>query len=198
MKTIGVLLLLFLPFVAFADEGYVHGENHCYYFNSPKGWVLDNVSGKNQGMPMVSYPKSSSWAKAITVIYSHNADFVPGAKTPQEKIKGQIDRVLEDFRTSGAGPDLQARFVRTVKSMSGAKGEIWKFSGDKWGNLELVAYFAGPHTVNFFVMSSRDPKDFERSAPALLEFASSYREANDCVPCENTTTSCGGQSEARR
>jgi hypothetical protein len=89
MKTIGVLLLLFLPLVALADEGYVHGENHCYYFNSPKGWVLDNVSGKNQGMPMVSYPKSSSWAKAITVVYSHNADFVPGAKTPQEKIKGQ-------------------------------------------------------------------------------------------------------------
>lgn len=200
MKAIGALLLSFMPFLALAEEGYIHGENHCYYFNAPSGWVLDNVSGKDQGVPMVFYPKSSSWAQAVTVIYSRNADFVPGAKTPQEKIRGQVNKVLEEFRASGAGPALQASMVKSIKSKSGSNGEVWKFSGDKWGNSELVAYFVGPHTVNYFVMSSRDPKDFERSTSALVELASSYREANDCIPCEdkNITMSCSGRAEAPR
>jgi hypothetical protein len=64
----------------------------------------------------------------------------------------------------------------------------------------VVVYFVRPNTVNFFVMSSRDPNDIERSTPALLELASSYREGNDCVPCEteNLTLSCSGRAEARR
>ena len=200
MKTIGVALLLFMSCAVLAEEGYVHGQNHCYYFNAPSGWLLDNVSGKNQGVPMVFYPMNSSWASATTVIYSRTADFVQGTKTSQEKIKGQVNRVLEEFQKTGDGPALKATLVNSVKSRSGANGEIWKFSGDKWGNLELVAYFVGPNTVNFFVMSSRDPKDFERSSPALLELASTYREGNDCVPCEqkNITMSCSGRAEARR
>jgi hypothetical protein len=200
IKIIGAILLLFIPFMVLAEEGYVHGENHCYYFNSPGDWVLDNVSGKNQGVPMVFFPKSSSWEKAVTVIYTRIANFAPGTKTPQEKIKGQVNRVLEEFRISGAGPELQATLVKTIKSKSGANGELWKYSGDKWGNTEMIAYFVGSHTVNFFVMSSRDPYNFEISTPSLLELAASYREANDCVPCEkkNIMMSCSGRTEARR
>ena len=195
MRTIGAAFLLLMPFAVLAEEGYVHGNNHCYYFSAPSGWVLDNVSGKNQGVPMVFYPKGSSWANATTVIYSRNANFAPGTKTPQEQIKGQVNQVLEQFRASGDGPALHVSLVNRITSKSGANGELWKFSGDKWGNLELVAYFVGHNTVNFFVMTSRDPKDFERSKPALLELAYSYREGSDCVPCgkKNITMSCSGR-----
>jgi hypothetical protein len=200
MKPMVTILALLLPFACLAEDGYVHGVNHCYYLNEPTGWVLDTESGRRQGLPMVFYPKGSSWAKATTVIYTRNDLFVPNAKTPEEKIKGKVNAVLEEFRTSGDGPNLQASLVQKVKSRSGANGELWKYTGDKWGNLELVAYFVGPNTVNFFVMTSRDSKDFERSTPALLELASSYREGNDCVPCEkeNITKSCSGRAEARR
>ena len=197
MKTIGAILLLFIPFIALAEDGYVHGDNHCYYFNSPSGWALDNVSGKNQGMPMVFYPKSSSWAQAVTVIYTNNADFRPGTNTPQEKIKGQVNRVLEDFRTSGDSPGTQASFVKTIKNKNGAEGELWKYSGDKWGNTELVVYFIGKNTINFFVMTSRDAKDLERNRKALEELAQSYREASDCKPCDepSNSNSCTNDAE---
>lgn len=200
MKVTIAIALSLLSAVAFAEDGYVHGENHCYYFNTPSGWVLDNVSGKNQGVPMVFYPNSSSWADATTVIYTRNAGFAPGTKTAREKIKGQVDRVLEEFRNNGDGPNIKASLVQTIRTKTGFNGEVWKFTGDRWGNTELVAYFAAKETVNFFVMTSRDPKDFEKSTPALLELASSYREANDCVPCEkkNITLSCSGRAEARR
>jgi hypothetical protein len=197
MKTIGAILLLFIPFIALAEDGYVHGDNHCYYFNSPSGWVLDNVSGKSQGMPMVFYPENSSWAQAVTVIYTNNADFTSDSKTPHEKIKGQVNRVLEDFRTSGDSPGVQARLVKKIKSKNGAEGELWKYYGDKWGNTELVAYFIGRNTVNFFVMTSRDSKDMENNRKALEELALSYREANDCKPCDEpgNTSSCRGDTE---
>jgi len=196
MKMIGAILLLFIPFLAYAEDGYVHGDNHCYYFNSPSGWTLDNKSGKNQGMPMVFYPKNSTWAQATTVIYTNNVDFKSGTKTPQEKIKGQVSRVLEDFRTSGS-PGIKASFVKAIKSKNGAEGELWKFSGDKWGNTELVAYFIGRNTVNFFVMTSRDKKDLENTEKALDELAQSYREANDCKPCDEpgNTFSCRDDAE---
>jgi hypothetical protein len=195
-----MILAILLPFSCLAEDGYVHGVNHCYYLNAPTGWVLDTESGKSQGVPMVFYPKGRSWANATTVIYTRNDLFSPGAKTPDERIKGKVNAVLQEFRTSGNGPDLQARLVKKIKARSGASGEIWKYTGDKWGNLELVAYFVGPNTVNFFVMSSRDSKDFERSTPALIELASSYREANDCVPCDkmNITTSCSGRAKTHR
>lgn len=197
MKTLLATLLLVLSYTCLAEDGYVHGDNHCYYFNTPSGWVLDNASGKKQGIPMVFYPKNSSWANATTIIYTRNADFAAGARTPQEKIKGQVSRVLEEFRASGDGPALKASMVKTMKTKNGANGELWKFSGDRWGNSELVAYFIGSQTVNFFVMSSRDTKDFERSTPALLEIASSYREGNDCVPCETKNIMpCSGHTEA--
>jgi hypothetical protein len=67
----------FFLFACLAEDGYVHGVNHCYYLNEPTGWVLDTESGKRQGLPMVFYPKGSSWAKATTVIYTRNDLFVP-------------------------------------------------------------------------------------------------------------------------
>lgn len=187
MKILLGILVLFYAVNVIADDGYVHGKDHCYYLSAPKGWVLDTISAKRQGLPMVFYPKNSSWSKATTVIYTRNDGFARGAKSDAQKIKSKVNSVLEEYRNSGDGPNIKARKVKNIKSKSGANGEVWKFTGDKWGNTEMVSYFVGASTVNFFVMTSRDQKDFERSLPAFFELSSSYREANDCVPCETKT-----------
>lgn len=180
-----VLILLLtvagVPKSASAEEGYVHGKDHCYYFRAPSGWKMDNTSAKSSGVPMVFYPDGSSWEKSDTVMYTRSAAPVEGASTSAEKIQGQVNAVLEEFREKS--PNIKSEKINDLRARSGAKGELWSFSGDTWGNRELVAYFNGPKTVNFFVLSSRNTRDYEKSSDALIELASSYREGNDCVPC---------------
>jgi len=180
-----------LPLSSRAGEGYAYGKNHCYHFSAPPGWAMDNAAGKEQGIPVVFYPQDSSWADAPTAIYTRQAEFVAGAVDEKQKIQGQVERALTKLRSANDSPDSKATFVRAIDAQGGAHGELWKFTGDKYGNNELVAYFVGRATLNYFVMSSRDPGDFERSIPSLLSLAESYREDEDCKPCAAKQASGG-------
>jgi hypothetical protein len=177
-------ILLASPYAWASEDGYVHGDNHCFYFGTPAGWVADHLSGRNQGLAFVFYPKGNSWADATTVIYAKVADKSEGVKAP----KDQVARTLEQFRSQYESPNISAQHIGTVRATSGAVGQLYTFTGDKWGNTEFVAYFDGPKTINFFVMSSRDVSDLEKKRGALEELARSYREAQDCKPCTEART----------
>ena len=189
---LSILLATIIPVSALAEDGYVHGDNHCFYFSAPSGWVADHISGRNQDLPFVFYPAQSSWADSTSVIYARVEDRSNNLQTPQDKVA----KTLREFQESGS-PDSRAEKVAAIKSHSGSNGEIYKYTGDRFGNTELVAYFIGKDTINFFVMTSRDEKDLESSRVALEEIAKSYREANDCISCEDQyqTKACGGKLE---
>jgi hypothetical protein len=50
--------------------GVVHGPKAAFKINAPKGWVVDNESGVQQGLPCVLYPTNSTWADADAVMYA--------------------------------------------------------------------------------------------------------------------------------
>ncbi len=195
LLTICAILLAGLPSWA-AEDGYVYGDNHCFYFSAPSGWVADHISGRSQGLAFVFYPKGSSWADATIVIYARVADKTKSLKEPID----QVTRTLQQFRTEYHSPDIKAQKVGTVRAATGPVAEIYRFTGDRWGNTELAAYFNGIKTINFFVMSSRDPKDLDKNRKALEELARSYREGDDCKPCPEVslTSPCGGYAETIR
>ncbi len=178
------MLIISTPLQVAAEDGYVYGDNHCFYFSAPAGWIADHLSGKSQGLAFVFYPANSSWSEATTVIYARVADKSKDLQEP----KDQVARTLQQFHTEYESPNSKAQKVSVIKSRSGAVGEIYKFTGDKWGNTELVVYFTGKNTINFFVMTSRDAKDLENNRKALEELARSYREATDCKPCDEPST----------
>ena len=196
MRLLAICAILLASLPVRAEDGYVYGDNHCFYFSAPTGWVADHISGRNQGLAFVFYPKGSSWADATTTIYARVADKTAGLKDP----KDQVARTLQQFRTEYQSPDIKAQRVGTAKAATGAVAEIYRFTGDKLGNSELVAYFNEKRTINFFVMSSRDAKDLDRSRKALEELARSYREGEDCKPCPEAglTWPCGGDAEGIR
>jgi hypothetical protein len=53
--------------------GIVYGPRAAFNISAPEGWVLDNESGKEQGLPCVLYPKGESWVDAKTVMYAQIA-----------------------------------------------------------------------------------------------------------------------------
>jgi hypothetical protein len=189
MRGIIFLLLLFSAHPALASEdGYVHGKDHCFYFGAPKGWTADHISGRRQGLAFVFYPENSTWAKAKIVAYVRVASKTTGLYSP----KDQVERTLKQFRTEYGSPNIRAKKIGIVKTNSGATGEIYRFEGDKRGNTELVVYFNGMKTINFFVMSSRDAKVLGKSLKVLKQLAQTYREANNCKPCsQRVTAPCG-------
>src|SRR5437588_11838875 len=50
--------------------GIVYGPNAAFNIAAPEGWVLDNESGAQQGLPCVLYPKGQPWADAKTIMYA--------------------------------------------------------------------------------------------------------------------------------
>src|SRR5215212_8811361 len=66
--------LLFVRAEISAQEKYrggiVYGPKGAFTISAPEGWVLDNESGVQQGLPCVLYPKGESWAEARTVMYA--------------------------------------------------------------------------------------------------------------------------------
>src|SRR5205809_1871559 len=94
MKSAGVLcsMVVLAATVAAQNQyagGIVYGPKAAFNIAAPEGWVLDNESGVEQGLPCVLYPKGESWADARTVIYAKIAgtDYKDAEKFVQVAIK---------------------------------------------------------------------------------------------------------------
>lgn len=163
-------LLIHITSAAIVEEGVgiVYGSNHAFSFKAPKGWVLDNESGVSQGIHAVFYEKGGSWQKSKVVAYARAAD-----RGTVKTAGDQVAKTIADFRKNG-NDKYDGKKVKTVKTESGKEGEIYHFSGDKWGNFEAVAYFVEDKTINFVVFNSRDEKLFNDALPAFEELAKSY------------------------
>ncbi len=172
MKIIAFILalLIHITSAAIVEEGVgiVYGSNHAFSFKAPKGWVLDNESGVSQGIHAVFYEKGGSWQKSKVVAYARAAD-----RGTVKTAADQVAKTIADFRKNG-NDKYDGKKVKTVKTESGKEGEIYHFSGDKWGNFEAVAYFVEEKTINFVVFNSRDEKLFNDALPAFEELAKSY------------------------
>lgn len=170
--------LLATSFTALAQTGYVHGSDHCYYFQAPQGWIMDNWTLASQGVPMVFYPADSTWTSADIAMYTRPASQMAGAVDP---IRAQVDGVVSMYRS--ASQRIEAKKAGAVATKTGANGELWTFKGYRDGGTELVVYFLGRQTVNYFVVQIHKDADVSEGRRVLSELASSYKESTDCAPC---------------
>lgn len=174
----GAMLLMHFG-LAKAQSGYVYGPDHCYHFSAPSGWQLDNQAAAVDGVPMVLYPTGSSWQSAPVVMYTQ-----PTRRTGDDSasVQAQVNDVLDMYKKSGQA--VKAGRIGTVRAKTGTTGELWSFSGYQNGGTELVVYFPGRETVNYFVAQISRTASLKDSRNALEKLATTYRESKDCQPCE--------------
>lgn len=151
------------------DCGMICGDYHSFFVCAPKGWVLDDRSGVSQGLHAVFYPSGMTWQNSPAVMYVNWAAKDKVIKDIKSLVQFNIDR----FKANGS-LNIKAEFQKKIKSEKEKECHIWKYSGDKWANHELVGYFEEDKGIVMVVMTSRNKSDFENAQQAFLELTKSY------------------------
>jgi tetratricopeptide (TPR) repeat protein len=169
-SSIVCVLLLFICIGSFGQENYragiVYGPKAAFDI-AADGWVLDNESGKKQGMPCVLYPKGSSWSDAKTVMYAKIAS------TEFEDVNEFVAWAIKGMKAKRGTPKEK---IASGKTKDGRDYFINEYPATKtYSQWERVGYVQLPHAVAYIVLSSRDKVSYSKDAPALQEVLKSLR-----------------------
>ena len=139
--------------------GIVYGPKAAFNISAPEGWVLDNESGKDQGMPCVLYAKGSSWSNAKTVIYAKIAS------TQFEDVNAFVAMAIKDMEKTRGKPKEK---IASGKTKDGHDYFINEYPATKtYSQWERVGYVQLPHAVAYIVLSSRDHASYKKDSGAL-------------------------------
>jgi hypothetical protein len=165
MKSLMVvcLALLFLCAGVPAQEKYkggiVYGPKAAFNISAPDGWVLDNESGVEQGLPCVLYPKGESWADARTVIYAKIAS------TQYEDAEKFVVVAIKEMEKTHGKPKEK---IGSGKTKDGHEYFINEYPATKtYSQWERVGYVQLPHAVAYIVLSSQDQASYREDSGAL-------------------------------
>lgn len=171
MKTASVSCLVVLIATSVSVQqkcagGIVYGPKASFNISAPEGWVLDNESGVEQGLPCVLYPKGESWADARTVMYAkiasteyEDADKFAAVAIKQMESKHGKPKEKIDKGKTGNGQSFFINEYPATKTYS------------QW---ERVAYVQMPKAVAYIVLSSRDEASYRKDASALAEVLKTF------------------------
>src|SRR6266545_3687688 len=141
--------------------GIVYGPKAAFKIDAPDGWVLDNESGKNQGLPCVLYPKGSSWADAKTIIYAKIAS------TEFEDVNEFVAWAIKGMKAKRGTPKQK---IASGKTEDGRDYFINEYPATKtYSQWERVGYVQLPHAVAYIVLSSRDHVSYQKDSGALQQ-----------------------------
>ena len=141
--------------------GIVYGPKAAFNISAPEGWVLDNESGADQGMPCVLYRKGSSWSNAKTVMYAKIAS------TQFEDVNVFVAMAIKEMKKTHGAPKEK---IASGKTRDGHDYFINEYPATKsYSQWERVAYVQLPRAVAYIVLSSRDEASYRKDSGALQE-----------------------------
>ena len=97
----------------------------------------------------------------------------------------QVANTITAFKRDS--PGIKAEFIEEMTNTKGKKCIIYKYSGDRWGNRELVGYYNEDKTINFFVMTARTESAFNEAREAFNSLLRSYLFITNEVTIENNS-----------
>jgi hypothetical protein len=162
-------LLLFWSPISAQDTypgGIVYGPKAAFNIAAPEGWVLDNTSGAEQGLPCVLYPKGSSWADAKTIMYAK----IAGAQF--EDVNAFVAMAIKEMQKTHGKPKEK---IASGKTRDGHDYFINEYQATKsYSQWERVAYVQLPRAVAYIVLSSRDDSSYRKDSGVLQEVLKTF------------------------
>jgi len=148
------------------NAGILSGPGYAFILVAPHGWVLDDVSGKKEGLPAVSYRRGDSWSRAKVVMYAN-----PVHKSKSETASSVIAADVRRFREQNPGIGVEDGSPGVVAS--GRKIPTKIFRGTKAGETEVVAYADESDCVVMIVLSGT-PDDVNAAQASFAELVRTY------------------------
>lgn len=183
---LALLLALLLPATGLASRepggsGVLYGPGHVYYLAASAGWVFDNESGVGQGLHAVQYPVGSTWADSRVVIYTGVSH-------------GRLAEVMADdlARFRKDHPDVQVRDLEPLTTGDGRVACVREFRGDRFGNVERLAYIETPEVVCEIVLTGRDEAATQSGLEAFRFAVGSFRFLTADVEAWKSHVEAGG------
>src|SRR5438445_8327009 len=171
MKSAVVLCLVVVLAAAVAAQkkypgGIAYGPKAAFNISAPEGWVLDNESGVEQGLPCVLYPNGESWADARTVMYAKIAS------TQYEDAEKFAAVAIKQMESKHGKPKEK---IGSGKTHDGHDYFINEYPAtENYSQWERVAYVQLPRAVAYIVLSSRDHASYQKDSGALQEVLKTF------------------------
>ena len=162
------LLLVFVCLAAAEQEtGVFYLKDTAISLTAPKGWVLDEEAGRPR-FQGVFYPVGSTWATSETVMYVNTL-----ARSIEPNLEAFIAEDVAQERAES--PSLQVRAGEPIRLSDGKSARVNLLTGDKWGNIESVAYIDTPSDYVAIVLTSKTEAAYKSAQAAFIELVKSYR-----------------------
>lgn len=172
MLIVAVALLALAPSRVSLQEpeaGIVYYGNTSFSIVAPKDWVLDSATGQQLNLPVVLYPKNSSWVKAETAMYANVATKSKIQKDMAAVIQFDVTR----GKLHGAKPILEKQNIKTKDNRPAV---IYRFDKATFTHkgVERVAYIDLPNSVAMLVMTSKSRAGSDKSSSAFESLIHSF------------------------
>jgi hypothetical protein len=128
------------------NAGILSGPGYAFILAAPEGWLLDDVSGRKEGLPAVFYKRGDSWSRAKVVMYAN-----PVRKSSGETASSIIAADVRRFHARNPGISVEDGAPVTVAG--NRKLPVKVFRGTKAGDTEVVAYADESSCVVMIVLS---------------------------------------------
>jgi hypothetical protein len=157
-----------IGFAELSRFGIVYGPKGAFSIEAPKGWVIDNSSGAEQGLPCVLFRKGETWQTAEPLMYAKIAG------TDATDYEAFAKRAIEEM-TKQRG-DASPKRIATGKTAGGQSYFVNDYSPtEKYERCERVAYIQMPNAVAYVVFSAENSAGLRKHAGALTELIESFR-----------------------
>jgi len=147
-------------------SGIIYGKKGAYKIDAPKGWILDNKSGKEMELPCVLYLNGYNWQNSPVIMYSKMAS------PNYEKIELFIDFAIKEFQKEDS--KFEYKELKNGQ-VADKKYIIMDYQGGTYNSFERVFYIQMEKAIGYVVFSARNKADFEKYSSAMFEIVESYK-----------------------
>lgn len=188
VKTLSAIAFLVLALTANAcasrneaGGGVLFGPKHVFEISAPKGWIFDNESGVSQDLHAVIYPVGGSWNDSPIVLYTNVLD-----RPAAEAMATDLAQYRKD------SPQVKFEDRPAILTADGRRALVREFTGDRYGNHELIAYIDTPGVVCSIIMTARKGADVTKGRAAFAFVVRSFRFITDDEAAWKTHVKAGG------
>lgn len=149
-----------------------YGDNYAFMLDAPEGWVLSCDVSEHSDVPVALWPKGSTWADAVVVMYVN-----PSPKSDaKQSLKDFVSFSDTQFRKDK--PGLKITPGDPLETADHSHAIVQKFTGDPWGNVEAVAYIESKTIFAIITLSARSEAKYKDSYAAFEKLVSTYSFMN--------------------